>query len=285
MKIFLTGGTGYIGKVVIAKLIRDGHGVEALVRHDRGAATVTELGATPVTGTLEDLAVLRQAASRADGVIHLAQASTGEMDLAAASAMQDGAGAGPYVHTGGVWVYGDTDGVADESAPFNPPEITAWRLDVEERVLARAKTGEHPVVVQPGLVYGGGAGLIETFFAAPGREAGSVPYLNDGTNRWALVHVEDIAGLYVAALRAAPGSLYAGVSGVNPALKDVAEAISRAEGLGGRTHSVTTGQALERMGPVAEAFALDQQFTPARARAELGWVPAHTDPLTELAQR
>jgi hypothetical protein len=38
------------------------------------------------------------------------------------------------------------------------------------------------------------------------------------------------------------------------------------------------------MGPIADAFALDQQMTPARATAELGWVPEHTDPVTEFLQ-
>ena len=37
------------------------------------------------------------------------------------------------------------------------------------------------------------------------------------------------------------------------------------------------------MGPVADAFALDQQLTPAKAQRELGWTPVHLDPLSELA--
>lgn len=285
MKVFLTGGSGYIGRATIAALVQGGHTVEALVRSDLGATTVTGLGAAPVLGGLADLPVLRAAAWRADAVIHLAQASTGEIDLAAAAAMQDGIGAGPYVHTGGVWVYGNTTGVVGEGAPLDPPAIVAWRLEVEARVLARARTGERPVVVQPGVVYGGSAGLIEEFFAAPGRAAGSIPYLGDGTNRWALVHVEDIAALYLAALHAAPGTVYAGVGGVNPTLRDIADAVSQAEGLEGKTHSLTIEQALGQMGPIAEAFALDQQLSGARARNELGWGPTHTDPLTELARR
>ena len=39
------------------------------------------------------------------------------------------------------------------------------------------------------------------------------------------------------------------------------------------------------MGPIAEAFALDQQLTGARARRELGWTPTHLNALAELAQR
>jgi hypothetical protein len=33
------------------------------------------------------------------------------------------------------------------------------------------------------------------------------------------------------------------------------------------------------MGPVADAFALDQRLTSAKARRELGWAPTHGDPL------
>jgi nucleoside-diphosphate-sugar epimerase len=270
---FLTGGSGYIGGAVTTPRVRRGHEVEALARSDPAATTVTNLGATAVPGTLGDLDVLRSAASRADGVIHLARSTTGDFDLAAASAMQDGIGAGPYVHTGGVWVYGDTRGLVGEGAPVAPPEIVVWRLGVEERVLARAATGERPILVQPGLVYGNSAGLIDRFFTRPGKVEGSIQYLAEGANRWALVHVEDIAALYVAALSAAPGAVYVGVGAVNPASKEVAVAISRAAGLGGRTHSVTIERALTQMGPLAEAFALDQQLTSARARDELGWIP------------
>ncbi|MEV5178119.1 hypothetical protein AB0L10_45685 [Streptomyces flaveolus] len=38
------------------------------------------------------------------------------------------------------------------------------------------------------------------------------------------------------------------------------------------------------MGPIADAFALDQQLTPARAEAGLGWKPKFTDPLGVIAR-
>ncbi|WP_349307864.1 MULTISPECIES: hypothetical protein [unclassified Streptomyces] len=111
-----------------------------------------------------------------------------------------------------------------------------------------------------------------------------MPYIGEGANRWALVHVDDIAELYVRALDAPAGAVYAGVSGQNLPLKDIALALSRAAGCPGRTVSLTLDQARERMGPIADAFALDQRFTGARARDGLGWVPAHLDALAELAQ-
>lgn len=279
MRIFLTGGSGYIGRATIAELLRQGHAVEALARSEQSAQAVTDAGAVALRGGLADLEVLNHAAARAEAVIHLAQADSADMDLAAASAMQDGVGAGTYVHTGGSWVYGDTDGVQDETASWNPPSVVAWRRSVEDAVSARAAEGGRPVIVQPGLLYGGDNRLIEHFFITPGKMSGAVPYISDGANRWALVHIDDMATLYVAALSAKAGSVYIGVGEQHPTMKQVAEAAARGAGLDGRTVSITREQALAQMGPVAEAFALDQRLTSARARRELGWAPTHSDPL------
>ncbi|SEC56030.1 Nucleoside-diphosphate-sugar epimerase [Amycolatopsis tolypomycina] len=280
MKIFLTGGSGYIGRATIGELVRLGHTVEALARSERAETAVVAAGAGAVRGGLADLAVLNQAAARAEAVIHLAQAATGEEDLAAATAMQDGVGGGTYVHTGGSWVYGDTGGVRDETAPWHPPAVVAWRKAVEDAVLARAADGGRPVVVQPGLLYGGDNRLIDAFFVRPGRETGEVPYIGDGGNHWALIHLDDLARLYAAALSAPPGSVYLGVGGNGPTAKEVAEACAAT--LGGKAVSLTLEQARERMGPIADAFALDQQLTSAKAQRELGWTPRHTDPLSEF---
>ncbi|MEU8638892.1 NAD-dependent epimerase/dehydratase family protein [Amycolatopsis sp. NPDC048633] len=273
MKVFLTGGSGYVGRPTVRALTRHGHEVSALARSDASARVLTELGAHPVHGDLTDVGVLRTAAAAADGVLHLGQHygdDTAEVDRAAADALQEGLGdRGPYVHTGGVWVYGDTAGVVDEDAPQNPPAITAWRRANEERVMSH---GGHPVLVMPGLVYGLGGGLIELFFRAP------VPLIGDGANHWAVVHASDLAELYALALQAPPKSVYAGVSGQNVRLADIVTALAA----GNPITRLTLAEAVERMGPIAEAFALDQQLTPARAHRELGWTPRHLDALTEL---
>lgn len=285
MRIFLTGGSGYIGRATITELVRRGHAVEALARGDASAQAVTDVGAIAVRGSLTDLDVLNHAAARAEAVIHLAQATSADMDLAAATALQDGVGAGTYVHTGGSWVYGDTDGVRDETAAWNPPEVVAWRKPVEDAVLARASAGGgRPVIVQPGLLYGGDNRLIDHFLIAPGKIAGAVPYIGDGANRWALVHVDDVATLYVAALAAKAGSVYIGVGEGHPTMKQVAEAAAYGAGLEGKTVSITLEQARAQMGPVADAFALDQRLTSAKARRDLGWTPAHTDPIGTLTR-
>jgi nucleoside-diphosphate-sugar epimerase len=174
--------------------------------------------------------------------------------------------------------------VQDETAPWNPPAVVAWRRPVEDAVLARSAGGARPIIVQPGLLYGGDNRLIDVFFVQPGRAAGAIPYIGDGENHWALIHLDDLARLYVAALNAKAGSVYLGVAGTNPRAREVAEACAYGAGLDGKTTSITFAQAQAEMGPIADAFALDQQFTGEKARRELGWQPRHTDPLSVFSQ-
>ena len=286
MRVFITGGSGYIGQATIRALRREGHEVAALVRSERAANVVTGLGATAVPGDLDDVKALRDAAAAADGAIHLAQAlgpEIGVVDRQAAAAIQDGIGTGPYVHTGGVWVYGNTAGVVDEDAPLSPPSLTAWRPDNEKLVLSRVADGGHPVLIMPGLVYGARAGVIEDYVIAPARARGSVRYSGAGSNHWSLVHVDDIAELYALALSAPAGSVFAGVGNYHYTVADLVPALCLAAGCPGQAESVTLEQAQAELGPLADALALDQQVSGARARAQLGWDPPSRDVLAELA--
>jgi nucleoside-diphosphate-sugar epimerase len=187
------------------------------------------------------------------------------------------------VHTGGLWVYGNTDGVVDETAPHAPPPITAWRGNNERRILERAGGGGHPVLVMPGVVYGHGGGLIGRYISAPGR-TGAAHYIGAGDMRWTVVHVDDIAELYVAALASPAGGVYAGVDdSQSPTMRQIAEAVSVAAGQSGTASSITMEQARHEFGPLADAFVLDQRVAAARARRVLGWTPAARDVLAELA--
>jgi nucleoside-diphosphate-sugar epimerase len=276
MRVFVTGGSGYLGQATIEALTSRNIDVTALVRTASSAAVVARLGAATLLGSLTDLDVLRAAARAADGVLHLGVAygpDVAEIDAAAAEAMSD---TGVYVHTGGVWVYGNTNGLVDEKAPQQPPAITAWRAANEARVLERGGR-----LVMPGLVYGRSGGLIDQYLAAPGRETGRVPRIGAGTQHWALVHVEDVAQLYVLALQSAAGTVYAGVT-QNVPMADVSNAVAAA--VDGQVEELPYATAEARMGPIAEAFALDQQISSARANAELGWTPTHLDALDELTK-
>jgi nucleoside-diphosphate-sugar epimerase len=268
MKVFITGGTGYIGRHVVRELVSRGDDVRALARSEASAAAVESLGATPVRGELFDAEALRSAAADADAAIHLASTGdqrSGDGDRAAATAIQRGLGDRPYVHTGGTWVYGNTHGEADEDAEAHPPALTAWRTEVEAEVLGRGNA----VLVMPGVVYGEGTGLLALTYGG-GR------YVGNGTYKTALVHVEDAARLYLLALGAPAGSRFTGVAECVPAI-DIAEALKP-----GETRSETLEEAERRLGPLAEPMTFDQEISSARAREQLGWEPEHVDARTEL---
>ncbi|MDO9355016.1 MAG: NAD-dependent epimerase/dehydratase family protein [Solirubrobacteraceae bacterium] len=274
--MFVTGGTGYIGSALVAQLIAAGHEVSALVRSDASAAAVEAAGATSVRGELTDAATVTAAAAAADAAIHTAATNDADgpaADLAVAKAILAGLGGKPYVHTSGVWVYGDTDGVATEDSPLAPPAITAWRPGNEHEVVETP--GAHAVFVIPGLVWGGGQGqgLVPLFSKT---DDDTPRFLDDGSGHWSLVHVDDIAALYVLALEAPHGSRFIGVADVLTQ-RDVAEAVAKATGSTAEPRSWPLAEAQAAFGALADAMALDQVATGARARRELGWQPEHAD--------
>src|SRR4051794_5324025 len=89
MRVFVTGASGFVGSAVVPELVSAGHHVVGLARSDEAAATIADLGAEVVRGSLADLDVLRSSATDADAVVHLAFrhdiAFTGDFDGAAAS--------------------------------------------------------------------------------------------------------------------------------------------------------------------------------------------------------
>jgi nucleoside-diphosphate-sugar epimerase len=282
MRVFITGGSGYIGQAVVEALVAEGHEVEALVREGADASAVSDIGAELRLGHLGELDILRAAGARADAVIHLAP-SDPDTDLAASTAMQERLGDHPFVFTGGAWVYGDTDGVADEDAPLAPPPIVAWRVANTDAIMSAADRGGRPVLIMPGAVYGDNAGLIAAAMIAPASAQGYASYIAGGDNHMALVHRRDIARLYVRALGAPAGSRYLGVGESDVTMRGLAEAASRAAGAGGATRSLSLDEGRQAWGPLADALALDQRFTARRARDELGWVPREAGVLEYLA--
>ena len=58
MKLLVTGGSGFLGRYVLAEAARRGHACVALARSPGAARTVAERGATPLAGDLGDDAAL-----------------------------------------------------------------------------------------------------------------------------------------------------------------------------------------------------------------------------------
>ncbi|WP_336708407.1 NAD-dependent epimerase/dehydratase family protein [Oerskovia sp. USHLN155] len=290
MKVLLTGGTGYIGSAVLTALTAHGHEVTALVRSEGSARTVEAAGATPVVADITDTAAVGALLVDVDAAVHAAAASDGT-SLAIDTSVVDAVLATfdgttrPFVHTGGIWVYGDGDAIVEDS-PLDPPAIVAWRVPIEERLLAAAAQGGVVAsVVVPGVVYGHGAGIPPLLAGAPrtGPDGAALTLVGSGTQHWATVHVDDLAELYVLALEQGLTGRLLGTGDDGATVADLTRAASRAAGLGGAVGPESDDASRERLGtPFADALLLDQRAaTTTRSRAA-GWAPTRPSLTQEL---
>jgi nucleoside-diphosphate-sugar epimerase len=287
MRIFVTGGSGYIGRAVVAELVRRGHHVAALVRSDTASATVRGLGANAVHGSLESLDVIELAAREHDATVYLAAPTPPDgvareakvLDVLLRVAPDDHT----IVYTSGAWVYGSRgDAVIDEDAPVNPIPIVAWRPAHEERVLAARSRGVRAVVIRPAVVYGDGGGIVGMLMAS--AKPGPVRVVGDGTNRWPMVRVDALAELYAAAVeQASANGIYNASSAASVPYVEIARAASRAAGGNGSIEHLTPENAHAAMGGFAEALAIDLRMSSEKAKRELGWDPHRPTVLEELA--
>ncbi|MET0447336.1 MAG: NAD-dependent epimerase/dehydratase family protein [Aeromicrobium sp.] len=276
MKILLTGGTGFVGSAVLEALIGAGHQVTAVVRSQSSSLKVSDLGATGIIGDLFDARWLASELRVHDGLVHTA-AGGDERDPALndsviAAALDAFAGTTkPFVHTGGIWTYGDNPAIAESDEP-RPPALTAWRPAGEQRVL---ESGLRASVVQPGIVYGRGKG-IPAMLASAAAAGDAVTLFGSGDQHWTTIHVDDLADLYLRVVEQAPGGkAYVAASGDNPTVRELGEALTTS--VVTESAEATTG----RLGAFGEALLLDQQASGGRARSELSWTPTRP-PLVDL---
>lgn len=288
MDVFLTGATGYVGGAIADALLRAGHGVLGLARSDKVAEVMRARSISPLRGDLRDSASLARGARQADAVIHAATSNSRDMaeaDVAAVEAILaalEGTNK-PFIYTSGCWVLGNSgDAIADEESPTNPPAIVAWRPPLERRILAAAARGVRSVVVRPANVYGRGGGIL-AMLINQAHKTGAARYIGTGENHCPMVQVDDLADAYVRALTQAPaGSLFNAPGGPAFRFKEIAQAISQAAGLGGRTESWSLEAAREVLGPLADALALDLQFSGDKAKRVLGWTPRAPSVIDDL---
>jgi nucleoside-diphosphate-sugar epimerase len=139
-------------------------------------------------------------------------------------------------------------------------------------------------VVRPGHVYGGTRGGIPASYFGSALKAGAPQIVGDGANHWPMVHIDDLAELYVRLVERAPSGVWLAADGSQHTLREVAEAAGKAAGKDGAIVATPLEQARAAMGPVADALALDQRVSSEKARNELDWRPRHESFVAEAAQ-
>jgi len=290
MRIFVTGATGYIGEAVAVAFARRGHSVAGLVRSKDKARALHRAEVRMVLGDLQHPDGWRAAAAEADVLVHCAAdyAAYRELDRAAVDtllAAADDSRGRAVIYTSGVWLYGNTGGRAvDETRALEKGFVAPWRLEHEKLVLAAATASRRCLVLRPGCVYGGRGGLTAMWFQSAAEKKSAV-IAGDGRNRWAMVHVEDLAELYALAGESSlSGELVNGVDRSRETVLEMAQAASRAAGAGGKVQALSPDEARRAFGGLAEGLLLDQEVDGAKAQRLLGWEPRFTG-FSEAADR
>lgn len=301
---FVTGGNTFVGQALIRLLVARDVAVTALVAAE-DAALLGALGATVVSGTLDDPPPLAQHLQGQDVLFHLAELQPrGRRDAAQAHAVHvEGArytlraamaaGVSRIIYGSSLAVLGGQKRgfVPDETYEFYGPfdrvyDRTKWEAHYQV-VLPLLERGAPIVIVMPGLVYGpGDTGFVTELMRLFLR--GRLVALAGPRTTFCWSHVEDIArGYLLAAERGAVGESYilAGPAVPIDEMVDFWSNLSRQNA----PHAVVPPGVLRRFGPLFELIpggrrpnvlftgdmvrAADRQYVGRsdKARAELGW--------------
>ncbi len=306
MKVFVTGGSGFVGRNLIAALVARGDKVVALARSPGAQAAVRGLGATPQAGDLGDLGDMRAGMAGADVVFHCAakvedwgdpaefqavnvQGTANVIDAARA------AGVRRVVHVSTEAVLADGTPIhdADETRPRAKHPIGLYpstKAQAEEVALAANGKGIEVVAVRPRFIWGkGDTALLPKILAV--MRKGQFAWIGGGGFLTSTCHVRNVCeGALLAAERGRPGEIYfltdgapvefrgfitamAGTQGVDPGSREVPRGLLYALGwvseLVWRAFKLKGGPPLSRTAVVL----IGEQVTvnDAKARRELGY--------------
>jgi nucleoside-diphosphate-sugar epimerase len=290
MRILVTGASGWIGSASAMELIAAGHHVLGLARTDEAADKIAKLGAEVVRGTLDDVAGLRAAAARADGVVHLgynhdfsqmgAAAQTDRAAIEAFAQVLDGSG-GPLLIASGTLglATGRVGTERDMPNPAMHPRLAnaAYTLGLAERGVRGMVVRFSPTVHGSGGDHGFVARLAQI-----AREKGVSAYIGEGLNQWPAVHRLDAGKLVQLAIDRAPaGVVLLAVAEAGIATRDIAAAIGKYLKLPEAT--VPADRATEHFDWLGMFFGADAPASSELTRALVGWEPKHPALLEDIA--
>jgi dihydroflavonol-4-reductase len=271
MKVFVTGGTGFIGGHVVRKLRERGDDVVALVRDPAKAEDLADSGASLVKGDLSNQDALREAVRGCDAVIHGAAIYEVGVPKARHKAMYEANVVGTenvlraaqaekipeIVYVSTVAAFGNTRGeVVDETYRHPHDSYTSYyeETKVQAHDIARRMIDEEglpAIIIQPGGVYGpddhSALGSQINQFVAGKMPAMAFPDL--GFN---LVHVEDVAdGILLGLDKGDQGEQYV-LGGQISTMRELMETLARVTDKPPPKRTMPTGllRAMTPLGPV-----------------------------------
>ncbi|KAL0567991.1 hypothetical protein V5O48_014001 [Marasmius crinis-equi] len=277
MRVLVLGATGAIGLPVAQALARAGHYVVGLTRSEEKAKQLAAEEIIPLVGdpsspsnwisVIRDMDVIIEAVAP---VVTLAR----ELFLAvvdqAARLRPAHAPKLTYIYTSGTWVHGedrDTLSVSDTTPLFKSVELVAWRTEVEQLVI-QDHANVRGIVVRPSLVYGKSMSVLAPLFQLA-SEGGTVRWPGTPGGRYALIHMDDLADLYVRAAEKAPligGIIFDASNDFTESQSDVLDALVR----------VSKAEGWEYRKPenlFETALGSTTNIRPYLARSLLGWQP------------
>jgi len=222
--VFVTGGSGFVGRALIQELTTRGVKVRALARSDKAIDTVRALGATAVRGDLADSAAMHAGMADCAGVIHAAakvedwgrraefQSVTIDGTRNALSAAR-AAGVPRFVHIGteAVLAGGKPIIQADETTPYPPlPNgLYPWSKGQAERDVIAANTPTLATIsVRPRFIWGRGDTTLLPQLAGAMRKGGWA-WFGGGTHLISTCHICNVVeGTLLALARGRGGEIY-----------------------------------------------------------------------------
>lgn len=290
MKVFVTGGSGFVGTKVIDILLSKGYLVIALARSDESEAKLKSKGTNVqvVRGDLTDADSLKKGVSESDGVIHLGFihdfanfVECCKIDRKACEVMLETLKGSnrPFVYTSGTLQLShdresDENDIVGEDNPFERAHTENFCLSYKDKgVKATA------VRLSPTVHAKGDKAFIPAIIASAKKNKVSV-YIGEGKNVWSAVARDDAAALFVLAFeKGTSGKIYHGVA-ESVETKAIADKIAKKLGLS--TKSVPAEKASEYLGFLGLFFLWDNRVKSEITRKELGWNPKGLSLLEDL---
>lgn len=218
MRIFLTGGSGFIGSRLAPLAVQAGHSVTVVTAVNNPTEqarcdALTQAGIRVVVAPLEDSAVVARELKGQDVVIHLAaaqhEAQAPEshfhqvnvegtrrlLDLAARAGVQR------FVHGSTIGVYGGAGvGTLDEASPLAPDNPYGRTKAAAEQVVRQLDSPMEWCIVRISETYGPGDMRLLKLFR--GVRTGRYLTVGNGQNLHQLIYVDDLARALLAACTA-----------------------------------------------------------------------------------